>query len=45
MTLLLDIAALLALTATLTAAPLHGAVHDARIDRQIRHAQRGAPRN
>ncbi|MBY8881715.1 hypothetical protein [Actinacidiphila acidipaludis] len=40
MTFLLDLAALLALATALTAAPLHGAVHDARIDRQIRAAQR-----
>lgn len=44
MTLLLDIAALLALAASLTAAPLTGARHDARIDRQIRRAQQGPSR-
>lgn len=41
MTVLLDIAALLALTLTLTFVPLMGARTEARITRQIRAAERG----
>lgn len=39
MTLLLDIAALFALALAVTAVPLNGALHDARITREIRRAQ------
>jgi hypothetical protein len=41
MTVLLDIAALLALTFALTFVPLMGARTDARISREIRAAERG----
>ncbi|SEN50473.1 hypothetical protein [Actinacidiphila rubida] len=44
MTLLLDIAALFALLTALTAAPLTGALHDARIDRQLREAGNASAR-
>jgi hypothetical protein len=45
MTFLLDIAAVLALAAALTAAPLAGVRHDVRIDRQLRKAQHGPLRD
>ncbi|MEE4543233.1 hypothetical protein V2S66_14805 [Streptomyces sp. V4-01] len=41
MTLLLDIAALSALALALAFVPLNGALHDARVSRQIRAAEEG----